>query len=273
MTISASKPFRRLLLPLTGALLGMLCLPASSAGKASQARPQLIAGIQYVVPTHLAGAKVRTPEGVETAIAEDIAKQLKAAPGFVAVTSASSATTLQRGGADLALLTLTKADADRLQGLSAIATGYVAAPMAIMRSDTDIKSWRQLKGRTVCLAEGGRYVGTLAARYGAIEKLFKAPADSLVTLRTGGCDAAVHDHALLEALLKFPEWKKFSARLPVGEQHPLFILASQSNEKSTAIARNAAKRWQGDRFEQLMKSMAQNIAFEVYLDQEAVDCH
>src|SRR3546814_5705323 len=81
---------------------------------------------------------------------------------------------------------------------------------------SDIKSWQQLKGRTVCLSEGGRYVGALTRQYGAVEIVFKAPADSLLALRTGGCDAAVHDDVMLKELLKLPEWKKFSASLPPG---------------------------------------------------------
>src|SRR3546814_17373291 len=88
--------------------------------------------------------------------------------------------------------------------------------MAIMRTDTDIKSWQQLKGRTVCLSEGGRYVGALTRQYGAVEIVFKAPADSLLALRTGGCAAAVHDDVMLKELLKLPEWKKFSSSLPPG---------------------------------------------------------
>src|SRR3546814_19750149 len=101
--------------------------------------------------------------------------------------------------------------------------------MAIMRTDTDIKSWQQLKGRTVCLSEGGRYVGALTRQYGAVEIVFKAPADSLLALRTGGCDAAVHDDVMLKELLKLPEWKKVSARLPPGPAAPLtFVLARTS---------------------------------------------
>src|SRR3546814_15063559 len=97
--------------------------------------------------------------------------------------------------------------------------------MAIMRPATDIKSSQQLKCRTVCSSEAGRYVGALTRQYGAVEIVFKAPADSLLALRTGGCDAAVHDDVMLKELLKLPEWKKFSASLPPGPAAPLtFVL-------------------------------------------------
>jgi hypothetical protein len=57
--------------------------------------------------------------------------------------------------------------------------------MATMRTDADIKVWEHLKGRKVCVSESGLHVGTLAARYGATEKVYKAPADSLLALRVG----------------------------------------------------------------------------------------
>src|SRR3546814_16632949 len=96
--------------------------------------------------------------------------------------------------------------------------------MAIMRPATDIKSSQQLKCRTVCSSEGGRYVGALTRQYGAVEIVFKAPADSLLALRTGGSDAAVHDDVMLKELLKLHEWKKVSASLQRGPAAPLTFL-------------------------------------------------
>lgn len=153
-------------------------------------------------------------------------------------------------------------------------TGYSASPMAIMRSDTDIKIWAHLKGRTVCLSEGSRYVGTMSARYGATEKIFKAPADSLLALRTGVCDAAVHDSGMLNELLKLPEWKKFSARLPSGNRVPLTFSVAADNENTITQLKQIAKKWAATHyFEQLAKTRARDIAFEVYLDQNIPDCH
>src|SRR5690606_12492344 len=101
------------------------------------------------------------------------------------------------------------------RGAVVIPTGYRAGVMAIMRTDTDIRQWEDLRGRIVCLTEESGLVGALHERYGATEKVYRAPADALLDLRIGGCDATVHDSTMLQALLEFPEWEKFSARLPV----------------------------------------------------------
>src|SRR3546814_15272064 len=119
--------------------------------------------------------------------------------------------------------------------------------MAIMRTDTDIKSWQQLKGRTVCLSEGGRYVGALTRQYGAVEIVFKAPADSWLALRTGECDAAVHDYVLLKALSKLPEWTQFAARLPWRPAAPLTFLLRPVHALTLAVLKGLPVEWRANR--------------------------
>src|SRR5690606_16677638 len=122
-------------------------------------------------------------------------------------------------------------------GLTVVPTRYRTGAMAIMRTDTDIRNWKDLRGRTVCLAQGGHYVGTLSEQYGAIEQIYPAAADALIKVREGACDAAVSDDQLLEEILRMPEWKKFSARLPAQETAPLVILAASDNTDAIQAAR------------------------------------
>jgi polar amino acid transport system substrate-binding protein len=114
----------------------------------------------------------------------------------------------------------------------------------------------------------------IAKRYGAFEKVYRAPADSLLALRTGRCDAAVHDDDMLNELLKLPEWKKFSARLPVARRTPLVFAVPAGDAASVALLQQIASDWRTSGFvEQLNRKRARNIAFEVYLDQDVPDCH
>ena len=263
-----NMPTRPLLLALA---LAFASVHAHADGvlQRAQQRGKLVAGIGYLVPAYQAGAKFRTPETMDSRLAEEVAKRLQAAPAAVRATPAQAARVLAAGNADLLLASATAVD-----GAAIVPTGYTAGPMAIMRSDTDIKRWEQLKGRTVCLSEGGRYVGTIAARYGAIEKVLRAPADSLLALRTGGCDAAVHDDTVLEELLKLPEWKKFSARLPAGQRTPLVFAVPAGDAKSVAFLQQLAAGWRANGYlDQLNRKQARSIAFEVYLDQDVPDCH
>ncbi len=228
-------------------------------------RGQLVAGVRYVVPEYKAGAKFRTPEAIDTALVEDVAKRLQV-PAMTVPAQAHLKT-------DVVLAALSAGD-PLLRAANVIATGHVAGPMAIMRTDTDIKRWEQLKGRTVCVSEGGLYAGTLAAKYGAIEMRFPAPADALLALRTGGCDAAVHDSAMLEEMLKLPEWKKFSATLPVRERTSLAFIVPERDAQTAAFLRKVAADWQAKGvLRELMTKAVRNIAFEVYLDQNVPDCH
>src|SRR5690606_11021845 len=120
----------------------------------------------------------------------------------------------------------------------------------------------------VCLAEGGRYVGAMAERYGAKEMIYRAPADALLALRIGECDAAVHDETMLKALLKLPEWKKFSAQLTQQEKEPLVFVADADDAKMVSTLRQLTKTWKSKRqLAALTQSRANDIAFEVYLDQ------
>ncbi|MGE5621647.1 MAG: ABC transporter substrate-binding protein [Bacillota bacterium] len=250
---------------LAAALAGACAAPRAADGiERARQRGKLIAGIHYVVPAYQAGAKFRTPEAIDTALLEDAAKRLQLPLATVRAPSAKT---------DFTLAALADSAAPRGDAV-VIPTGYAAGPMAIMRTDTRIKAWEQLKGRKVCVSEGGRYVGMTEAKYGAIELVYKAPADALIALRTGMCDAAVHDNTMLEELIKLPEWKKFSARLPVGPRAMLAFVAPAADKKTAAFLAQVADEWKSSGYpEQLMKKAVRNIAFEVYLDQDVPDCH
>lgn len=233
----------------------------------------LTTGMAYPLPVYVAGAKARTPESPESMLADDLAARLKRTSVAVKVNGGAAAQWLISGRADVVLL-LADAGSAAPAGTVMLPTGYVAGAMAIMRSDTDIRSWAQLKGRTVCLSEGGAYVGTIAARYGAIEKVQRAPADSLLALRTGACDAAVHDEDMLNALLALPEWKKYSARLPVQRRQQLVLAARGDDAKLLASLKQTVADWNGKTFWPAWKKQWVNhVAFEVYLDQNVPDCH
>lgn len=249
---------------LAAALAGACASSAADGIERARQRGKLVAGIHYVVPEYKAGAKFRTPEAIDTALLEDAAKRLQLPLATVRAPSAK---------ADFTLAALADNAAPRGDTV-AIPTGYAAGPMAIMRTDTSIKAWEQLKGRKVCVSAGGRYVGMTEAKYGAIELVYQAPADALIALRTGLCDAAVHDNTMLEELIKLPEWKKFSARLPTGPRAMLAFVVPAADKKTSAFLTQVANEWKtGGYPDQLMKKAVRNIAFEVYLDQDVPDCH
>lgn len=248
--------------------------PAAAADLLAQIRQrgELTVGMAYVAPEYAAGSKFRTPEGVEHVLAQDLAQRLQVKAVPVQEAGGKNGRRGKGRKADLQLL-VAQASTAAGAGMASVPTGYIAAPMAIMRTDTTIKSWEQLKGRSVCVTQSGRYAG-LAARYGATAKPYRAAADALLALRTGVCDAAIHDAALLEELLKLPEWKKFSARLTPLAGMPLAIVLPQDDDKARTWATQVTQDWQASGYlQQQLRLMARNIAFEVYLAQDVPDCH
>lgn len=268
----------------------LLCLGAGAVAAQSQSLPavshnapalqgagqrgdsQLKVGVSYVPPPFVGGTKVRTPESIETLLVEAVAEAMERQPNFVPLNLAQASVAPET--IDFAVVDLPKGEALPLNGFTVVATGQTTRPMAIMRTDTDIRSWQQLKGRTVCVAEDGRYVGRIAEQFGAIEQIYRAPADSLLALRTGECDAAVHDDTMLKALLRFPEWKKFSASLTAREASVQYFLVPASRTELAVRLQQMVKSWKAKgHYGKLIAGMAQDIAFEVYLDQAVPDCH
>ncbi len=258
------------------------------ATSAASAPEPLRVGMQYVIPPFVGGSKVRTPAALDAELAQAWAKSLgRAAVHALQVQAEGASRVLASEQADAVLAYVPAGQAVRgagtaigavdgavQAGMVLVPTGYESRPMAILRSDTDIKSWQQLQGRTVCVAEGGRYAGWLASQYGAHVNVMRAPADSLLALRVGTCDAAVHDEAMLRPLLKLPEWKKFSATLPPGPAARLVFMVRDDAPRAGEAARALAQHWrQQGFFAKRADARARDIAFEVYLDQNVPDCH
>jgi polar amino acid transport system substrate-binding protein len=256
-------------------LLPLACLFAAVAQAgvldAAQQGGALRVGLDYVPPPYKGGMKFRTPESPDTVLADDLAAQFKLKADYQGNAPGGALQALKSARPDLAITLAAEGDAPA--GAVIIPTGYSAGGMAIMRTDTTIRKWEDLKGRTVCVSQGSPYVGTLAARYGAIEKLMRAPADSLLAVRVGECDAGVHDDAMMKELLKLPEWKKFSAQLAPAGRRNLVLQVRGADAADLVAIRQAAARWNEAYWAGVKKKWVNSVAFEVYLDQNVPDCH
>lgn len=155
---------------------------------------------------------------------------------------------------------------------ASLATGYRSGLTVAMRTDTDIHTWDQIKGRTVCFTQTNSAARHAILARGAIPVPQSAPALSLVKIRTGDCDAALHEAALLDRLFALPDWQKFSASLPPLEESALVLRAASpdlSPQMRQALADiSSDKAWQVR-----TEKWARNVAFEVWLEQDAPDCH
>jgi len=267
------------------ALAGLLGMSAPAAAQPSgqpftQARERgvLVVGVPYLAPPAAAGAKVRTPERLDTVLAERLGERLGLPVKVVQVEPQQRAAALADGTVDLLL-------ADRIAGQSdpglddpgvaLVPAGYQARPKAVIRSDTALRRWSQVKGRSVCMSSAAFQAQALAAHWGATVRTFRVPSDALVAVREGACDIGLIDDAAWGPLMQFPEWKKFSATLPAdGPVAERVWLARAGDEASVRWLAAAMQQWrQQGAWQAMIRKWARDVAFDVYLDQEVPDCH
>ncbi|WP_419195609.1 ABC transporter substrate-binding protein [Bordetella petrii] len=197
---------------------------------------------------------------------------------MVQVEPSRRAAALADGQVDLLL-------ADRIEGRStagldapdvlAVPAGYAARPKAVIRSDTQLESWKQVQGHSVCMATAAFQAQELAARWGATVRTYRVPSDALVAVREGACDIGLVDDAMWSPLMKFPEWKKFSSTLPAdGPRAERIWLVSARDRAGAAWLADAMQDWRGQgAWKGMTDKWARDVAFDVYLDQEVPDCH
>ena len=258
---------------------------------AARERGALRIGVPYLAEPVPAGGKVRTPEGLDGDLAARLAQDLGVQAELVRVPPGEAAQALAEGRVDVALAPAgpaaqpgrgaeSAAAADLGEGaaapagLLAVDAGYRSVPRPVMRSDTTIRTWSDMQGRTVCTAQAAWAARRQAERSGAQVRTYPVPSDALVAVRSGLCDAGLVDEAMWHPLMSMPEWKKFSATLPAQSGEPLqWLLAPQAGGDAQWLARRM-KAWGSDGvYDALAQRWARNVAFDVYLDQEVPDCH
>lgn len=213
------------------ALPGAAAQPGAAADPlaAACARGVLVVGVPFLADAPLAGAKVRTPERLDGVAAERLARQLGLPLQLRRLAAGDAAAQLASGAVDLVLADRRDGAplAAQAPGMAVVGTGYATAPKAVIRGDTALRRWQDVAGRSVCMADAAQGAQALAQRHGATVRTYRAPSDALVAVREGACDLALIDDAVWAPLMKFPEWKKFSATLaPQGPRAELVWLAA-----------------------------------------------
>ncbi|CPN78262.1 substrate-binding protein [Bordetella pertussis] len=213
------------------ALPGAAAQPGAAADPlaAACARGVLVVGVPFLADAPLAGAKVRTPERLDGVAAERLAPQLGLPLQLRRLAAGDAAAQLASGAVDLVLADRRDGAplAAQAPGMAVVGTGYATAPKAVIRGDTALRRWQDVAGRSVCMADAAQGAQALAQRHGATVRTYRAPSDALVAVREGACDLALIDDAVWAPLMKFPEWKKFSATLaPQGPRAELVWLAA-----------------------------------------------
>lgn len=246
------------------ALLAAATAPAFGAGASDRT---LRVGVAYA-PPELASTEYRvfTEEGFELDFGSALAKALGMAVEFVEIDFEDQRAALDAGRVDAVIGRGAPA------GGQVVDTGFASGSSVAMRSDTNVRTWGNLAGKTLCASEANATAREIAARYDAKLEIVRAPALSLMKVRTGECDAALHDAALLDALFELEDWRKFSATLPPIEPTALTVEVAAA-DLAADIATAAADLAAPDAWLARRDRWVRNVVFEVYLEQDAPDCH
>jgi polar amino acid transport system substrate-binding protein len=253
-------------------LLAALALGGAALRPLLAAQPQAVSlpqtlrvGVPAGALRYANGLRDYTGDGLEPAFAQELVAALGTELELVSLPHGGAAQALKDGRVDVALVR----DGAAFAGVALLPTALRSGVSVAMRSDTPVRQWSDLSGRVLCAAQGP--VRAWQASGGGPLRLFTAPAQALVAVRTGECDAVLLDHAQLSALLQRSEWRKFSATLPPLAAPGLSVLVRAD---LSAVLRQPLRGLDGAaQWQRRARQWAANVAFEVYFDQTGPDCH
>ncbi|MFG1320302.1 transporter substrate-binding domain-containing protein [Xanthobacter autotrophicus] len=230
-------------------------------------------GVGWLPPPDTPDMRLYMEEGFELDLAAVLAGALAAELRLVRIAPEAAEQALKAGEVDL-VVTRAGAEDPLRRRARVVETGFSSGLSLAMRSDRPLKAWSALQGRTVCVTEANAHGLALAVRLGAQVRVLRAPAQALMSVRTGECAAALHDRALLDPLFGKMSWQKFSATLPAVEPTDLVVAVAPDDAGLAEAVEGVLKplsnsqTWQARR-----EKWAATVSFEVYRDQVAADCH
>src|SRR5699024_6318708 len=132
----------------------------------------------------------------------------------VSVTAANRLQRLQQGEVDVVLATLGDTPVRRSIA-DLLRPHYYASGVRLLASgDLLFTGWDELRGRTVCLAEGAYFNRQLVQRYLIKPLVFSGTRDNLLALKDGRCVGWAYDDTALRQIVKKHDLKRLQLRLP-----------------------------------------------------------
>lgn len=185
--------------------------------------------------------------GYQAELAADIARRLGAELETVVAPNATRVQLLQSGKIDL-LIAAFGWTPEREAILSFAPTPYdLVGGGALVPENSAIKRWEDLKGKAVCMSQGSSYGKLLSENYGAVVKGFRSRAESVLALKGGVCDAAIHDYPELYAKLHndtMGEWSGY--RLATRDQlnpTPIVVWMRKGEADTQAFVDQVVQDW------------------------------
>ncbi|BCH56257.1 transporter substrate-binding domain-containing protein [Agrobacterium vitis] len=186
--------------------------------------------------------KTQEQKGFNVDIAQALADDLGVKLETVTVTPPNRVQFLQQGKVDILIANMQYTE-DRAKVLDFVPTPYDrSGGAAVVRKDSGLKDWADLKGKPVCVSQGSNYTQPLIEEYGAIVKALPSQPESLLALQGGNCVAAVHVGATVGLLLQDrpEEWKDYAIPFPTELVPSDSVIWLRKGEKDTQAALDSA---------------------------------
>jgi polar amino acid transport system substrate-binding protein len=177
------------------------------------------------------------PIGWEVDLAREVAKKIGVEPKIVIVTSANRIQFLEQGMIDLIIATLSDTP-ERRRVVHMIEPGYFAdATNLLIRDDSPIKSWNDLKGRKLCGVQGAIYNRPAQQNQGAEVVAFAGLTEAFAAFKSGTCEGVIYaDQILRETIEDKEKWKGYTLRLEPFDEIP-WSFAIKKNEADSEFAK------------------------------------
>ncbi len=168
--------------------------------------------------------------GIEPDLAQDVATKLGVKLELVPVVSSNRMQFLEQGKIDLMIATMNDKPERRKVVYIVEPSYYASAVNVIAKKSANLKDWKDLKGKKVCMIQGAWYNKQLQQDYGMEDVAFKGTAEAFNALKSDNCVAFAYDDTLILATLLEPEWKDYEMPLKSVLEDP-WGLAVKLGEK------------------------------------------
>lgn len=181
-----------------------------------QQRGSLIVGIKADYPPWGMVDKLGQLVGLEADLAHDLAERLGVKLKLVGVSSSNRLQKVEDGSVDLIIATM--GDTSKRRQLAGLLEPnyYASGVNVLLHKGMSVKSWSDLRGRSICLTDGAYYNRTLIERYLFLPVVFKGTRDSALGLENDRCLGWAYDDLALGPLPTEDggRWKNHEMPLP-----------------------------------------------------------
>jgi polar amino acid transport system substrate-binding protein len=214
--------------------------------------------------------KTQEQKGYNVDIAKALAADLGVELESVTVTPPNRVQFLQQGKVDILIANMQYTE-ERAKVLDYVPTPYDrAGGAAVVRKDSGLKDWVDLKDKPVCISQGSNYAQPLAEEYGALVKGLPSQPESLLALQGGNCVAAVHVSATVGLLLqdRADEWKDYAIPFPTELIPSDSVIWLRKGEADTQAALDQAVKKLHASGKMLELAKANRLLNTTYLEEE-----